>query len=58
MSFSAAFTVSSYADTVSCTPKHFMEVDSIRERMIAIACDWLIHCFVEAMRRHDPAKRR
>ncbi|PRE04113.1 hypothetical protein C6P77_02380 [Burkholderia ambifaria] len=23
---------------------------------VAVACDYLIHCFVEAVRRHDPAK--
>lgn len=74
-SFSAAFSLSVHTDTVSCVPKRFMEVDWIRERMVAIeveetipavsvgvltrrdalntiACDYLIHCFVEAVRRH------
>ncbi|MBN3798876.1 LysR substrate-binding domain-containing protein [Burkholderia lata] len=78
-SFSAAFSLSVHTDTVSCVPQSFMEVDWIRERMVAIdieetipavsvgvltrrdalntlACDYLIHCFVEAVRRHDRAK--
>ncbi len=77
-SFSAAFSLSVHTDTVSCVPKRFMEIDWIRERMVAIdmeetipavsvgvltrrdalntiACDYLIHCFVEAVRRHDRA---
>jgi LysR family transcriptional regulator of abg operon len=35
-SFSAAFSLSVHTDTVSCVPKSFLDVDWIRERMIAI----------------------
>jgi len=27
-----------------------------RDALNTVACDYLIHCFVEAVRRHDPAK--